>query len=115
MTLQMFLCILIAIALVVDYVIFFVKMPQNEQKEEIDALKSAMYRWLKKEVFEAEKEMGGGTGSLKLATVYSNFIKTFPKLVSVISFEEFSKYVDDALVWLNKQLECNPAIQQLIK
>lgn len=78
----------------------FITMPRERQ---IAALKE----WLKKAVVMAEKELGSGTGQLKLRAVYEQALNTFPWLYRIVSFEEFSFYVDEALIWMKEQLESN--------
>ena len=67
-------------------------------------------QWLKLAVIEAEKVLGGGTGQLKLRYVYDLAVKQFPWIVTLISFEIFSGWVDEALEWMKQQLEQNKAI-----
>ena len=86
----------------------FVKMPTATQ---IKALKE----WLKYAVAMAEKELKSGTGQLKLRMVYDMALSKFSWLGSLISFEDFSGYVDEALVWFNSQLESNSAVKTLVK
>lgn len=66
--------------------------------------------WLKYAVIEAEKYLGSGTGQLKLRYVYDAAVKQFPWIVSLVSFQVFSAWVDDALDWMKDQLKNNPAI-----
>jgi hypothetical protein len=61
--------------------------------------------WLKWAVVEAEKALGSGTGQLKLRYVYDLAISQFPWIVSFISFEMFSGWVDEALEWMKGQLD----------
>ena len=70
--------------------------------------------WLVWAVTGAEKELGGGTGQLKLRQVYDLFLLRFPKLVCVISFERFSKLVDEALDVMRKMLQSNAAVQKFV-
>ena len=70
--------------------------------------------WLLWAVTRAEKELGGGTGKLKLRQVYDAFLTKFPWLAPVIPFEQFSGLVDDALEEMRKLLEDNKAVQQLV-
>ena len=86
----------------------FVKLPTNSQ---IDALRE----WLKYAVTIAEKELGSGTGQLKLRMVYDLFIQKFSYLAKFISFETFSGYVDEALTWLNNQLSSNKAVASYVE
>ena len=62
----------------------------------------------------AEKDLGSGTGALKLRRVYDNFAINFPTLVEFISFEKFSNYVDEALISMRKMLENNKDISVYI-
>lgn len=71
--------------------------------------------WLKYAVAMAEKELGSGTGQLKLRYVYNMFVDKFPSVSKIIPFETFSTWVDEALVWLENQLGKNNNISQYIK
>ena len=87
----------------VCYVIFnsfqkFVGLPK--------AMKSEVVRtWILYAVTEAENEFGGGTGEVKLGKVYGEFVKTFPSLAKVITFDTFKTIVDESLATLRAQLE----------
>lgn len=70
--------------------------------------------WLLWAVTEAERELGGGTGKLKLRQVYDLFITRFPWLSRVVSFELFSELVDDALDEMRDMLEKNEAVKALV-
>ena len=65
--------------------------------------------WLLWAVTGAEKELGGGTGRLKLRQVYDLFVVRFPWLAKVVPFELFSQMVDDALEDMREMLKENPA------
>lgn len=71
--------------------------------------------WLKWAVTEAERELGSGTGQLKLRRVYDMAVTQFGWIARLVTFETFSMWVDDALIWLNKQLESNNAIITRVK
>ena len=71
--------------------------------------------WLLQAVLYAEKELGSGTGKLKLSTVYDRFCERFPWLARVMPFETFSKYVDDALGEMKEILKQNAAIASIIE
>lgn len=71
--------------------------------------------WLVFAVSEAEKELGGGTGQLKLRKVYDKFIEKYPKLSIIVPFKTFSGWVDLALKEMKKQLETNPAVKEYIE
>lgn len=71
--------------------------------------------WLLYAVTVAEKKLGGGTGALKLRYVYDWFVRRFPWLAKMISFEHFSKMVDGALEQMKKMLESNKAAKEFVK
>lgn len=71
-------------------------------------------QWLKWAVVEAERQLGSGTGQLKLRLVYNSAVNKFPFIVSLVSFEIFDEWVKEALKWMDKQLESNPAINEYI-
>ena len=71
--------------------------------------------WLKWAVLQAEKALGSGTGQAKLRMVYDLFVEQFPWFATFISFTTFSSWVDEALVWLKDQMNCNTDIHTLVK
>lgn len=85
----------------------FVKRPHTEQ------LKSVK-EWMLFAVTKAEKELGSGTGKLKLRYVYDMFIAKFPWLGKVISFEMVSMMIDDALDEMKAMLESNKAVKEYV-
>lgn len=77
--------------------------------------KSVVMKMLYAMVTEAEKNMGGGTGSLKLASVIEAI---YPKLPAVIKMfvtdAMLKKWVEDALVLAKEAWEKNTNIAQYI-
>lgn len=71
--------------------------------------------WLKYAVTLAEKDLGSGTGQLKLRQVYNMAISQFPWIVQLVEFEQFSKWVDEALDWMKKQIDENKAVDNFIR
>lgn len=71
--------------------------------------------WLKYAVTMAEKELGSGTGQLKLRMVYNWFVDVFPVFSKLVPFSIFSRMVDDALIWMKEQIENNVNIQGFIE
>ena len=71
--------------------------------------------WLLWAVTEAEKELGCGTGKLKLRQVYDLFVTRFPWLAKVVSFDLFSSMVDDALEEMRSMLQTNTAVKVLVE
>lgn len=53
--------------------------------------------WMLYAVTVAEKELGSGTGQIKLRMVFNMFVDKFPFTAKLVSFETFSQWVDDAL------------------
>lgn len=88
---------------VVVCLLFAVKFSKEPTEKKITMIKE----WLLFAVIQAEKELGGGTGQVKLRYVWDMFIKTFPALAPVVSFELFSKLVDEALDQMRHMLETN--------
>jgi hypothetical protein len=70
--------------------------------------------WLLLAVLEAEKALGSGTGQVKLRFVYDLFIDKFKYLSLVISFDQFSLLVDQALDTMRGMISSNKNIQDYI-
>ena len=99
---------LAAVAGATGYAVYaFVKMPSDKQLNKVR-------EWLLYAVTKAEKELGGGTGQIKLRYVYDMFVARFTWLAKVISFEMFSMMVDEALEKMKTMLEQNKAMQELV-
>jgi len=99
---------LAAVAGATGYAVYaFVKMPSDKQLNKVR-------EWLLYAVTKAEKELGGGTGQIKLRYVYDMFVARFAWLAKVISFEMFSMMVDEALEKMKTMLESNKAMQELV-
>ena len=102
------LFVVFAVLTVCTYSVYaFLRRPTEEQ---INSIKE----WLLYAVTEAEKELGSGTGQLKLRYVYNMFVERFPALSAVISFPMLSGLVDEALVQMKKMLESNKALQAYV-
>ena len=102
------LIIAVAILAVAGYAVYvFVKMPSNSQITKVK-------EWLLWAVTEAERELGSGTGQLKLRYVYDMFIVKFPAIAKVISFEAFSLMVDEVLEKFKDLLDKNQLLQNYI-
>lgn len=85
---------------VIMFIITFLRMGQQQQMKMIS-------EWLLLAVVQAEKELGGGTGEIKLRYVYDKFIQKFGKMAMIISFEQFSSMVDVALDKMRDMLSSN--------
>lgn len=98
----------VAMIVVIAFGIYrFAGLPTEEQL-------SKVREWLLWAVTEAEKELGGGTGALKLRQVYDLFVTRFPWLAKVISFELFSDMVDEALEDMRAMLAQNQAVSAFV-
>lgn len=99
---------LLAVAGCFTVVIYrWLTMPTDEQLAKVR-------EWLLWAVTQAEKELGGGTGKLKLRSVYDLFVQRFSWIAKFIPFEQFSEMVDDALVEMREMLEKNAAVAALV-
>lgn len=102
---------LTAVVMVVMAVVLvgsFVKLPTKEQIAKIK-------EWLLYAVTEAEKELGGGTGQLKLRQVYDLFVQRFPAVAAVVSFDTFSLWVDEALEQMREMLTKNENVAAYVE
>ena len=98
--------ILIIIAIVIIAALFIVLAIKQPKK---------VKEWLLYAVIEAEKELGSGTGPVKLRSVYDMFITKFPKLSVFISFNTFSEWVDVALDYMEELLADNKDVKAILK
>lgn len=85
----------------------FMKQPKPTQISNIR-------NWLVLMCVKAEKQLGGGTGQLKLRLVYDWFINKFPEIANIVSFETFGKWVDDALIEAKHLMETNASINNYV-
>ena len=85
----------------------FLKMPS-------DAQLASVQEWLLYAVAKAEKELGSGTGQLKLRYVYDMFILRFPAIANLVSFAAFSMLVDEALEVFREMLDNNESVNKYI-
>lgn len=99
--------ILAVIAAVVIGVVVFCRMPPKQQKEMI-------IQWLLQAVVKAEKELGGGTGKVKLSVVYDEFKKVFPVISTFLPFAKFSAFVDEALESMRDMLSSNVNVAEYV-
>ena len=95
------------VASVAGNIYSFSKLTPEQQKEKVR-------EWLIWAVAQAEIDLGGGTGQLKLRKVYGMFIVAFPWMVKAISFAEFSDMVDVALEKFKEILENNAKVKELV-
>lgn len=99
---------LILLSGLVMAIIKFVKLGKDKKLEMVN-------EWLLLAVVQAEKELGGGTGQIKLRYVYDMFIAKFKYFAMIISFEQFSLMVDIALDKMKAMLNDNSQLQEYIE
>lgn len=99
---------IIAVVAVAFFIAWFIKLPVGKKVENLK-------QWLRWAVVKAELALGSGTGQLKLRMVYDMAVEKFPWIEGVISFETFSKWVDEALDWLENQLQASDEIRELVE
>lgn len=100
---------IIAILVVAGFAIYkFAGLPTKAQVSKIK-------EWLLYAVTIAEKDLGSGTGQIKLRSVYDLFITKFPVTAKLISFETFSDWVDEALNIMEEMLKQNNKIKALVQ
>ena len=99
---------ILVVVIVIGYAIYkFTKLEKSKQLE-------IMQEWLLLAVVQAEKELGGGTGQIKLRYVYDMFLNKFKFVSKIMTFEQFSALVDIALIKMNDMLQSNKQIQEYI-
>lgn len=87
---------------------WFVKLGKEKQL-------AMVKEWLLLAVVQAEKELGDGTGQVKLRLVYDMFTTKFKILSYVINFEKFSLLVDEALDIMRDMIENNIKVKNYIE
>lgn len=88
----------------------FIKFDKKTKEGQISQVKE----WLLYAVMAAEKELGSGTGAMKLRFVYDMFVSKFPLLVALIPFSTFSDFVDEALDKFKEMLATTPELKAYI-
>lgn len=77
--------------------------------------KKKCLEWLKYAVSEAEKQLGSGTGQLKLRLVYDWFVVKFKVVAAFVPFKVFSAWVDTALETFRKWIEDNQNVANYVE
>lgn len=101
---------LIACVAVVIYLVFrFLGMSTEKQKSKVK-------EWLIWACIEAERALQSGTGQLKLREVWNLFcaVPAFTWVARVISFEQFSLWVSDALLEVKQMLISNKTLAEYV-
>jgi hypothetical protein len=99
--------VLIIAILIIVFLIWFLKLGKEQQIKIIS-------EWLILAVIKAEKELGGGTGQVKLRYVYDLFIDKFKFVSMFITFQHFSLLVDGALIVMKEMVSNNNQVKEYI-
>lgn len=94
---------------VVCFVFRFLGMPTEKQKEKVK-------EWLIWACIEAERALQSGTGQLKLREVWNMFcaVPAFTWVARIVSFEQFSEWVSDALLTMKEMLINNATLASYV-
>lgn len=98
---------LIIIAAICLFIVWFLKLGKERQLKVIT-------EWLLLAVIKAERELGDGTGQVKLRFVYDLFIDKFRFASMFISFNQFSILVDSALEVMKEMISNNDQVKNYI-
>lgn len=96
------------VVVVLTSVIGFFSLAKEKRIEKIK-------EWLLYACTLAEKELGSGTGKVKLRYVYDLFLDKFKFMSMIITFEQFSNLVDNSLDTLREMLRTNQNIKYLVE
>lgn len=96
------------VVVVLTSVIGFFNLAKEKRIEKIK-------EWLLYACTLAEKELGSGTGQVKLRYVYDLFLDKFKFMSMIITFEQFSNLVDNSLDSLREMLKNNKEIKKLVE
>ena len=99
--------ILVLIGGLTIFIAKFIKLGREKKIEMIN-------EWLLLAVVQAEKELGNGTGQIKLRFVYDMFIAKFKYASMMISFNQFSLMVDSALDKMRQMLSDNSNLKAYV-
>ena len=90
------------------FLITYINLPNSKKATKVK-------EWLLFAVVQAEKELGSGTGQLKLRYVYNLALSKFPVFIKLIPFELFSSFVDGALQQLGNLIENSEGVKKYME
>ena len=100
---------IICLVLVVGFGVYkFALLGKDKQIEKVK-------EWLLFAVIQAEQHLGGGTCKVKLRFDYDMFVDKFKVISLLVSFEDFSLMVDDALDIMRDMLESNEKVKEYVE
>ena len=100
--------ILVLIGGLTIFIAKFIKLGKEKKIEMIN-------EWLLLAVVQAEKELGNGTGQIKLRFVYDLFLDKFKFVSMFITFAQFSGLVDMALITMKEMISNNNQVKDYIE
>lgn len=95
---SLLIALVCGIILAITKIIEFIALPTQKKISEV---KRRLLSW----VTNAEVDLGGGTGEIKLAEVYDTFCAEYPHLKKWISLEKFQDMVDESLEKMREILD----------
>ena len=99
-----------SVAVIVVAIISLLNFIQKPSDDQIQSVRE----WLLFACVQAEKQLGSGTGKLKLRYVYDMFLEKFPYIAKFLTFDTFSQYVDEALEKMKELLNTNERIKEYV-
>ena len=108
MALDNVIIVAVAAILIGIFVLWFLKLGKEKQIQIIQ-------EWLLLAVVKAEKELGNGTGQIKLRFVYDLFLDKFKFISMFITFAQFSDLVDMALITMKEIISNNDQVKEYIE
>lgn len=102
------IAILAIIIIAFMFLITYINLPNSKKATKVK-------EWLLFAVVQAEKELGSGTGQLKLRYVYNLALSKFPVFIKLIPFELFSSFVDGALQQLGNLIENSEGVKKYME
>ena len=102
------IAILAIIIIAFMFLTIYIKLPNSKKAKKVK-------EWLLFAVVQAEKELGSGTGQLKLRYVYNLALSKFPIFIKLIPFKLFSSFVDGALQQLKNIIEDNEGVKEYME
>ena len=108
MALDNVIIIAIVAILIGVFAVWFFRLGKEKQIQIIQ-------EWLLLAVVKAEKELGNGTGQIKLRFVYDLFLDKFKFVSMFITFAQFSGLVDMALITMKEMISNNNQVKDYIE
>lgn len=102
--------IIIVIAVLISVITTVINFTRLNTTQQMESVKE----WLVYACLKAEQMYGSKTGQIKLRFVYDLFITKFTWLGRVVSFEQISAMVDEALITMKGMLESNKAVSDIV-